>query len=397
LNWHKQYKYPKVYISLYSSIIILFFFVLFTGSAIIFSLCLLIGFFILLNIKYLDYLSQKVRVPNEKHIIRMYPEDKGELLIPVENKGKLPIFSGDFRFELHDSEKAVKVIDMAVSYDSFYHYRMSLLPQKRKKHKVRLKALKRGIVQVRSIELTIYDLLSFGSARLNYLDNYRGEIIVYPTIKPVHGIERVIQSENGDQQKKSLHEDNMLSVGTREYVSCDPFNKINWKASAKTHKLQTKVFEKTTVSKWTMVINMIENHRLRIDNLEQVLSNVAYCCQYATINNIQYEIFINIKTPGAVCLHLPLGSGKVHLMKALEFLARIRKDSSPIKSTYMLNVVKKSVSPVVLHFGAFDMETYRLYTDWKSRKNVVVYQLHTEGENGHFVRIGGVKNEVMAN
>ncbi|MFN7252816.1 MAG: DUF58 domain-containing protein [Anaerobacillus sp.] len=397
MNWYKQFKHPKVYISLYSSIIILLFFVLFTGSAIIFSLCLLIGFFILLNNKYLDYLSQKVRVPTEKHIIRLYPEDKGELLIPVENNGKLPIFSGDFRFELHDSEKAVKVVDMADSYDSFYHYRMSLLPQKRKKHKVRLKALKRGIVQVRSIEFTIYDLLSFGSAKLSYLGNYRGEVIVYPTIKPVLGIERVIQSENGDQQKNSLHEDIMQSIGTRDYISSDPFNKINWKATAKSQQLQTKVFEKTTVSKWTMVINMKDDQRLRIDNLEQVLSNVAYCCQYATINNIQYEIFVNIKTPGAVCLHLPLGSGKVHLMKALEFLARIRKDSSTIKSTYMLNTVRKSVSPVVLHFGAFNMETYRLYTDWKRRKNIVIYQLHIEGENGHFVRIGGVKNEVMAN
>lgn len=399
LSWNRNSKYPKVYISLYGSIVILLIIVFITGSAMIFSLCIVIGLFIFLNNKYLDYLYRKVSIPNEVQTIRLYPEEEGETWIPIENRGELPVFSGELSFDLHDTEEAIEVIGMENNRNSFYYSHVTLLPRKRKRHKVQLKALKRGIVQIRSIEFTIHDLLHFGSSRLEYLGGYRGEIIVFPKIKPVLGLERMLQFKKGEhQQKDSLHDDIMLAVGTRDYHSHDPFNRIHWKASARSQQLQTKVYEKTTLFNWTLIIHMTDDRKLPIDDIEQVLSHVAYCCQFAAVNNIQFEIFINIKTPGSFCLHLPSGSGRVHLIKAMEFLARIRKNGSTINGMYMLRAIKKqSDAPIILHFGSYSSEAYQFYRSWTYKKNVVVYRLKTKEGSGQLLKIGEVKDEVIAN
>ncbi|OIJ09260.1 hypothetical protein BKP35_17135 [Anaerobacillus arseniciselenatis] len=401
MSWNQEYRAPQIYRFLGPTIPILFIVTLINQSALIFGLAMLLTLLIGLSSYYLKYAYKNTTIPDETEIVRMFPEDKSSITIPIENQGKFPIFNGELAFFLYDPDEAVKVADTEVNKQSLYRYSLSIQPFTKKQQNIDITALKRGVVQIRSIEYTVHDLLKISQLRLNYNGYFRGEMIVYPTPKAVKGLEHVLQHKQGQHPKQhAVHEDVMMTMGTREYVQNDPFNRINWKASARTNELQTKIYEKTTVLKWSIVVNVRNEDRsqMTIETLEDVLSQVAFICQYATKHHISFELFINIRVPRLVCVHLPSGLGKDQLMKALELLARVNKNAVTTQPHEMLKVVelKSGDQPFIIHLGEYSDEEENIYLAWK-QNGTTVYRVESKGEVGQVIPIGGGKNEAMAN
>ncbi|MFA9558558.1 DUF58 domain-containing protein [Evansella sp. AB-rgal1] len=370
-HWKKQTNFSKTYYSLGYFLPFLALFAFILNEYMLFSLAVFILFVLVLNNYYLKYAINHIAISEEKIVKRIFPEDKIRFTIPFENRGSIPIFQVKAKFFLYFTDESVRVIESedSTNYYSNFEHPFTLPKLTKRNIGMNLEAVKRGTAELRTIEVDVYDLFKFIHIRLRYEGPFQGEVIVYPTPVRVKGLEKIIQLEKGDHpQPFSMYEDVMMIMGNRDYTSSDPFNRINWKASARTDTLQTKLFEKVTVSHWTLVLNIRSDHNFAptIPNLEKVLSQVTYACQLATKYQVSFEMYINLRVPGSsVGFHLPMNTTNNHLIKALEILARIRKSNITIPAEHMLNVVVKNLAhqnhPFILHFGPIDEEQSRLY------------------------------------
>lgn len=72
-------------------------------------------------------------------------------------------------------------------------------------------------------------------------------LIVYPRIVPLEKLGIPSMQPQGDIRTRShVFQDPVLTMGIREYYSGDSLRRIHWKSTARTGRLQTKVFEPTT-------------------------------------------------------------------------------------------------------------------------------------------------------
>ncbi|WP_096189881.1 DUF58 domain-containing protein [Evansella halocellulosilytica] len=375
-----------------------------TNEILLLSIAFFFAFIILLNKWYLSYVKKQIHVINHSQTKRLFPNDESELVIPFENVGKIPIISGKWWFNLYDSDESIKVMNNRQFEENNFTYQQafSLPPLTKREFLIPIRAQKRGIAQVRSIEVVIYDLFKINAVRMQYEGPFREEAIVYPSFTVVDSLAKVIQNERGYQpQHFSLHEETMLTRGTREYVSSDPFNRINWKASARTDQLQTKVYEKVTISRWTFVVNIRDENPLQptLLQLEKVLSQVAFACQFATKNNIHYDLYVNLRIPNStIGLYLPAGHGKRHLMRALEILSRIRKANmtTPIDKALSSIVSDPGHYSVLFHFGTFGEEEGSYYSLAK-QLGLQIHRIPFFETDDNLQDSGGDRHEALAN
>ncbi len=389
-QWVKEVHYSKTYSVLGGVVPFLVILSIILRDMLLFSLAVFFILFIFINKWYLNYVTANLVIPYETITLRLFPEEEGEIAIPIENRGKLPIFNGKWGYYLYDHDESVSIIDRddKDALPSSYKNPFNIPASARRHFKTKVTAVKRGTAQVRTIELIIYDAFKLSSVRLQYQGSFRGEIIVYPTLSPIGHLEKLYLQERGNHtQPFSLYEDVTMTRGTRDYISGDPFNRVNWKATARTGDLQTKVYENVMLSKWTLILNIRGEDYLKptIENLEEVLSQVAYTARFATTNNISFELFINVKVPGSESgLHLPAGEGKHHLMKTLELLARLRHGQVTILEEAMLYNVflnRSEKKHAIFHFGAYGQTEDHFYQQAK-RSGVKIYPVKARCENG---------------
>ncbi|MCD8510914.1 MAG: DUF58 domain-containing protein [Bacillus sp. (in: Bacteria)] len=399
--WNVERNYSKGYNILGAVIPVLMIISFISSEFWLFSIIFLLVLFMVLNELYLRYVTKHLVISNEIITKRMFKGDEATLHIPVENKGRLPIFNGRWYFFLFDTDDSVQVreLDHMQRYQANYEQNFSVPALTKRLFPIHIRAVKRGTAEIRSIELEVFDFFKFNHVRLTYQGHYKGEAIVYPNPLPIAGLEKVLQQEKGDHpQRFSFHEDVMRTIGNRDYSQGDPFNRINWKASAKTNTLQTKLYEKVTLSQWTLVINIQNPDPLHqtIGSLEEVLSHAAYACQFATKQQISFDMYINIKVPASkVGLYLPAGQGKGHLTRALEMLARIRKSTVtfPMDQTLYSMHHQGRTPPFVLHFGEFTKGDERQYSRFNSNMTRV-YRVVSE-EEGTGAQVTSVRGKNM--
>ncbi|WP_010282903.1 DUF58 domain-containing protein [Bacillus timonensis] len=234
------------------------------------------------------------------------------------------------------------------------------------------KESKGGVAKIRTLEIRIPHLFGFGEAYLQYTKPTTFETIIYSSPETVGGIEKIVPKNQGEYPiRSSFFEDMTAIVGTRGYFPTDPFNRVHWKASARTNNLQTKLFDKTAQFSWTIIINVREQ------KLEQYLSGLTFLLESATIKNIPFEVFVNVRRAGKTpFIHLPLGTGKDHLAKALELIARLSKHSVTIPFHLMTHAIERQqqLSPYVIMIGEME-ENEQLFLRSFAKKGVDCFKV----------------------
>ncbi|HET7521831.1 MAG TPA: DUF58 domain-containing protein [Bacillales bacterium] len=317
---------------------LLFFASLYNGSFLLFFLFVLCGSAVAFPSYYFKYVEQNVKLANPRQTVRLFAGDKDTFFIRMANEGRWPVFSGTFRFIL-DHHIECRGIHKEAGGRNQNSYSFPFHLEKGASHRamVEIKGVKRGVARFRGIHLAVRDFFALDRLVLTYDPLYRTEVIVYPELLPVAGLERVKTLEQGNRPREfSLDEDLTSPTGTRSYVSSDPFNRIHWKASAKTGALQTKVFEKTAGMKWVLLLN-IARERAYAADLEREISCLAYICKYAAEQGIPFEMYVNVKTRGkGEIMHLYAGEGSEQLAKAFELLARVDLSSVTVPASRLL-------------------------------------------------------------
>jgi uncharacterized protein (DUF58 family) len=338
---------------------------------------------------YLHHVADDLVFENEKETIRLSVGEQTEFHLKFSQLSRFPIYRATLRVKLESIVEGVdfpsKQEESNITFDIPIHlkgkYSISIpLP---------LKAKVRGVTRIKTIEMIITNFFGFGTVELFYLPFIHKELIIHPSQVPVPQANHLVATTfQGDYATpNSMFEQLLAPIGTRDYVYTDSFQRIHWKASAKTQSLQTKVYERTSHYSWTIIINLREpytpNHHLGVvRNLEAIVSNVAYLSQLATKKGIEYELFLNLRMASdASVFHLPKGGGSQQLGRVFDMLSRIRQSGNTLPFTKLLHNVEKQQqhSPIVIFCGPYEEEGLKYFTQLQ-RRGQKVYFLQDDPE-----------------
>ncbi|HYK72621.1 MAG TPA: DUF58 domain-containing protein, partial [Pseudoneobacillus sp.] len=256
---------------------------------------------------YLKNVANQLVFENEKETIRLTVGEESTLFIKFSQLSRLPIFHALVKLKFEAIVEG-NGISSSIDKDNIeFTFPMHIKGKETIRIPLPLKALGRGVTRIKSLDITIPNFFGFGSVELSYNPFIQKELIIHPVPISVPQTEQLVATKSqGDfPTPSSIYEQILAPIGTRDYVFTDSFQRIHWKASAKTQKLQTKVFERTSHHSWTFIINLREPntpyyHMGVVENLESIASNVAYMAQVATKKGIEYEVFLNLRTASEV-------------------------------------------------------------------------------------------------
>ncbi|MCA1029750.1 DUF58 domain-containing protein [Bacillus timonensis] len=338
--------------------------------------------FTLANQYYLKRVADELTFEVDKQLIKLFKGEKDEFTLIFSQKGRLPIFNANVRITVDNIADFQFKRDMFSLNNLNYEQAelqlpLSVLGRQSVSYKIPFEAKKRGVLKIRTIEIRVPHLFGFGDVYLQYNQPVDFETIIYASPTSVGGVEKIAPKNQGDYPlKHSYFEDMAAIVGARGYVSSDPFNRIHWKASARTNQLQTKLYERTAQFSWTILVNV------RDGKLEELLGGLTYLLEYATVKNISYELFVNVRKAGKTpYIHVQMGSGKEHLQKTLELIARLSKHSVTVPFHQMVYAIERQshLSPYVIFVGSMDENEERILKGLQ-RRGVDTYQLKEHEE-----------------
>lgn len=308
--------------------------------------------FIYANQFYLKRVSDGVSVDVNKELIKLFKGENDEFTFTVKQESIYPLLNAKLRITIDNVLQFEQERKMVNSEQIELEIPFSLLGKQSVSLTLPFEAVKRGVAKIRTVEMRIPHLFGFGEVYLQSNNSLKLETVVYSSPTIVGGVEKILPRNVGDYPiKQSYFEDMSAIIGARRYVSSDPFNRVHWKATAKTNEMQTKLFEKTSQFSWTLMINV------RTSQLENLLDGITYLLEHATKKNIPFEIFVNVRKAGSVpFIYLPTGVGKEHLQKALEIIARLSKHSVTIPFHQMIYTAsrKYQLSPYVMIVGEIE-------------------------------------------
>lgn len=322
-----------------------------------------------INKLYLRVITKNLIQSNTRQIIRLFPDDEETLTFTFENKGLLPIIKANWRFSLYDPDESLWVKEIKRFGNTFIYYHPFFLISARSKRtfSLKVKGVKRGYAQVKDLEIVLHDLVGFSHVRLKDFSLYEKEMITYPSLSSMQVLDKKMRLEQGETPTNfSLFEDSLQPRGSREYTNEDPFHRINWKDSARSGQLQTKIVDRIMLSQWTFVLNLrrdIDTYPM-IEDVETVFSQAAFLSQLAYKKGIAVEIYINLNIiDSPTGLYIPPGNDIQHLLHIFEMFARIRNGALTIDPNQMYSILHRNVKngQILFHFGEFSEKEMNCY------------------------------------
>lgn len=350
-----------------------------------------------MSLYYLNHVADQLEFDNRRETIRLSVGEETILTLKLSQLSRLPIFRGTVELKLESIVEGVGIPTFPSESNVIFTIPIHLKGKETLQIPLPLKAVTRGATRIKSINITIPNFFGYGFVELGYNPFIHKELIIHPIPISVPQTEKLFATKAQGEfpTQSSMHEHLLSPIGTRDYVYSDSFSRIHWKASAKTQTLQTKVFEKTAHYSWTFIINLrvpnMPNYHLGVvENLESIISNVAYMTQFAAKKGIEFELFLNLRMASeAAVYHLPKGGGTKQLGKVLDLLARLNERGNTVAINKMFNYVEKQQqhSPVVIFSGPYEDEVVS-YLSKMQKKGQKVYILQDDHEYPAIVPFG---------
>ena len=188
-----------------------------------------------------------------------------------------------------------------------------------------LTAQRRGVHQIGPPHILAGDLLAFFS-RAKKEEAFH-QIIVYPKIVPLKSFPLPRRDFFGVPGAKSPVQDPIYILGTRDYQHGQPAKYIHWKASARHHRLQEKVFEPTEQEKVLLVVDVDQfaSHKAE-EEFESTLEIVASLAVRMDKRGYALGLVTNGAIVGGGPAIVPIARNRQQLPAILEILARLRME-----------------------------------------------------------------------
>jgi uncharacterized protein (DUF58 family) len=202
----------------------------------------------------------------------------------------------------------------------------SLLWYQRTHFEWKLTAQRRGVHQIGPSHILAGDLFAFFSRERNEEEFH--QIIVYPRLVPLKSFSLPRRDFFGVPGAKSPVQDPIYILGTRDYQHGHPAKYIHWKASARHHKLQEKIFESTEQEKILLVVDV---DRFVSHNVEEEFENTLEIVASLAVRMEKQGYALGLATNGSMVgggsAIVPIARNRKQLPAILEVLARLQMES----------------------------------------------------------------------
>lgn len=256
---------------------------------------------------------------HRKYEHKVFPGELIPVRLELQNSSLLPAIwlrvQDYFPIEVADTGTVTEVI--------------SLGPKEKTLVKYNLRARKRGYYTVGPLHLSTGDMLGMAAER--HSEGPADHLTVYPRVIPLTNVRLPSRSPMGTMRhKQPIFEDPTRPMGKRDYQAGDSLRRIDWKATAATGRMQTKLFEPSIALETAIFLNLNlldYNLRTRFDATELAIVVAASVGNWVIAQRQSTGILINGLDPLSAEGHpipLPPRKGRAHLMRILETLARIR-------------------------------------------------------------------------
>lgn len=250
---------------------------------------------------------QKV-FPGEKLTLRLNAEN--EKFLPVRLQIQVPV-TGSLRLS---------------SGEPTFTKEETLLWYQRAYFESEFTAERRGVHQLGPPHISAGDLFAFFSREKR--EETFHQIIVYPRIAPLKSFPLSRRDFFGVPGAKSPVQDPIYILGTRGYQQGQPAKYIHWKASARHHRLQEKVFEPTEQEKVLLVVDVgqFASHKAE-EEFENTLEIVASLAVRMDKRGYALGLVTNGAVVGSGPAIVPIAKNCQQLPAVLEVLARLQMES----------------------------------------------------------------------
>lgn len=197
------------------------------------------------------------------HFTRAFPGEVHPVSLEIENRKLLPLTW----LRIQDSwPEAVAPTDENVlapshiSGEGLLVNVMSLRWYERTRRNYDILFQKRGVYKIGPVRMASGDIFGMYESidDLNLIE----ELTVFPTLAPLHGLYVPPENPFGDERsRRRLFEDPNRPMGVREYHPEDSFRRVHWPATARTNRLQVKVFQPTSAQVMVLCLNVSTYHR----------------------------------------------------------------------------------------------------------------------------------------
>ncbi|WP_079478309.1 DUF58 domain-containing protein [Halobacillus salinus] len=347
----------------------------------------LIGAIWLLSKWYDRHGGTKLSLLNERKSVRLFPGEETNISFWMRNASKAPIMNGVLSFKTDTTLKGRGSFTRETQKGYHYQLPLSLIQHGDSSVTLPITAVQRGVTRFSEVQFKFPHLIKFRPVHLKYQRKYETEIIVYPEQKPVYGIDNVFHVSIGEQTASiSPFEDLLTPVGTRDYVTSDPFHRIHWKASAKTQQLQTKVYERQVDRSWTIIVNMAQYTHMGnahpSHHFEDLLSYTSYLSHEAAKRGLTFDMALNMRRPHyRPYFYQEEGQGAGHLKETLELLARMNKERLLMPMEELMYRMDQQMykRKTVLLLGEVPESCFRYIKKWQAQ-GITVFVLDVEQE-----------------
>ncbi len=270
--------------------------------------------------------------------------DDIELIEKISNNKLLPVPWLRLESMIHANLLFQHAFNLDINRGQMYQNHrslFSLMPYTQITRRHFITCAKRGCYTLNTVTMTCGDLLSF-TARSQRIQ-LSLELLVYPALIPMDQIPLPSHSWQGDMVvRRWIVDDPFLISGVREYSVGDALRHVNWKATARSGKLQVHNHEHTADYKLMILLNF-EIDELMWDavtepeRIEQGISYAASIAQHALSNGIETGFGCNgyCKDTDKEPVRIASMNGHDHLEFIFEMMARLEIARSVSFDTFL--------------------------------------------------------------
>ncbi len=279
--------------------------------------------------KLKDKMVQRIEYTREFSEKGVYESEYVTMTETITNRSWCPLFFIDIESYIYNGLRLDDVPFEPKKAMQYMSSRFHLLPYMRIRRKHEVHCTARGYYVLETIDLYYNKKVRYMSAP--------AELYVYPRVVPLH--EEVMPSSTMPGESvttRRLFIDQFSFSGIREYRSGDPFNSVNFKATARSAAFGIqglKVNARDYCSNRTILVYL--NFQTDIDDkiptyiyenmMERGLSYAAAIIREANYMGYRAAFEANcVLITGEKKIQFPLGSGRLHLEEILKEMAKVR-------------------------------------------------------------------------
>ena len=292
---------------------------------------------------------------------RMFPGENLFLKATVENRKVLPVWL-QVRAPISGFVHGASA-ETAVAAES------GLLWYQKAGFRWELAALRRGVHHIGPVGITAGDLFGFFPKEKEIAETI--EVVVYPRLVPLKSLSLPRRDFFGIPGAENPVEDPVYILGTRDYQHGHPAKYIHWKATARHHKLQEKIFEPSAQEKMLLVVDVGQFARHGAEAaFERMLETVASVAVRLAERGCAVGLVTNGRMTGEGSSVVSVTRNPRQLTILLDALARVRMEPDRgLIDTFRLHLrVPWGVS--CLYFALEKDETARMAKEYFAQRRV---------------------------